>query len=311
MSEQQLTSELLALKERIPSWERSGDSGPTEAGEELHVALDELQTEEEELRRQNLALESADQAAEAERCRYQDLFDFAPDAYLVTDLAGTVREANRAAARLFGVPAQFLAGKPLAVFVDPADRRAFHGELAQRLGETHRLDEIVLRLRPRGRAAFPAALTVTVTADGRGRPAVLRWLVRDVSRRSAGEAAESVLRSRLEELTDADSRKDEFLALLAHELRNPLAPLAVALQMLRLCGVGAAGAPAGQALDTAERQVQKLSRLVEELLDVSRIRQGKTELRLERVDLGAVAAAAVETVRPLLDDRQRQGARWR
>jgi PAS domain S-box-containing protein len=301
MNERQLAKDLQSLKERVLAWEHSGDFDPTEAGEELHVALDELQTAEEELRRQNLALELARQEAEAERRRYQDLFDFAPDAYLVTDLEGNVLEANRAAARLLGVHARFLAGKPLALFVDPADRRDFHAQLMRRLGDADCVEELLLRLRPRGGAAFRAALTVAVTADARGRPAGLRWLVRDVSCRPSAEPG---LRSRLAELTDADRRKDEFLATLAHELRNPLAPLAVALQMLRRCGAGASGATAGQALDTAERQVQKLTRLVEELLDVSRIRQGKTRMRPERVNLAAVAAAAVETVRPLIDERR-------
>jgi PAS domain S-box-containing protein len=312
MNRQQFAQDLQNLKERVLAWGRSPDgpapaAGLTEAGEELHVALDELQTAEEELRRQNQALEVARDAAEAERRRYQDLFDSAPDAYLVTDLEGVVREANRAAARLFGTPERFLAGKPLVLLVAPDDRRAFHAELTRRLGETCRADEMLLRMQPRGGAPFPAALTVAATADGRGRPAGLRWLVRDVSRRpveEGGAAAEPGLWTRLAELTDADRHKDEFLAVLAHELRNPLAPLSVALQMLRRCRADAAGATAVQALDTAERQVQKLSRLVDELLDVSRIRQGKTELRRERVDLAAVAAAAVETVRPLIDERR-------
>ena len=113
--------------------------------------------------------------------------------------------------------------------------------------------------------------------------------------------AEAVLQTRIDALTDADRRKDEFLAMLAHELRNPLAPLSVSLQIL---GRNIApGSDAAHAVGIAEHQVQKLARLVNELLDVARIRQGKTDLRMERVDLTVVAAAAVETVRPLLDER--------
>ncbi len=191
------------------------------------------------------------------------------------------------------MPERFLQGKPLAVFVAPEERRAFRAELMRRLAETSRVEEMQVHLQPRDGAAFPAALTVGVTTE-HGAPCGLRWLLRDVSQR----AAEPALRTRVEELTDADGRKDEFLALAAHELRNPLAPLSVALQVLRRGGVD------DPALDTAEHQVQKLSRLVEELLDVSRIRKGKTELRPERVALDAVAAAAVETVRPLIDERR-------
>ena len=305
MNERDFANDLKAFKARVDAWNGSDESRPAavrlaEADEELNRALEELQVVDEELARQNRALELARQAMDVERRRYQDLFQFAPDGYLVTDLDGTVFEANRAAARLLGVPEQFLRGKPLAVFVAPEDRRAFRAELMHRLGETSRVEEMLVHLRPREGPAFRAALTVGVIADRDGAPSGLRWLVRDVSQRPA----ESSLRTRVEELTDADRRKDEFLAMLAHELRNPLAPLAVAVQLLRRCGAGAVSATTAHALDTADHQIQKLSRLVEELLDVSRIRQGKADFRPERVALEAVTAAAVETVRPLIEERR-------
>jgi signal transduction histidine kinase len=95
-------------------------------------------------------------------------------------------------------------------------------------------------------------------------------------------------------------RKDEFLATLAHELRNPLAPIRNALQILRLAGEGPV-AERNRAL--IERQVDQLVRLVDDLLDVSRAMRGKVTLRLERVDLRAVAAQAVETAHPLISAR--------
>jgi len=115
-----------------------------------------------------------------------------------------------------------------------------------------------------------------------------------------GQAGLFIERRRAEEsLRLADRRKDEFLATLAHELRNPLAPIRNALYILKVPGV------AGPALETAralmERQVQHLVRLVDDLLDVSRIMRGRIELRRERVGLAAVIARAVETAQPLLD----------
>ncbi len=89
--------------------------------------------------------------------------------------------------------------------------------------------------------------------------------------------------------------------MLAHELRNPLAPLSLSLQVIRRGA--AAGSETAHAVDVAGHQVEKLTRLVDELLDVSRIRQGKTDLRMERVDLATVTAGAVETVRPLIEER--------
>ena len=101
------------------------------------------------------------------------------------------------------------------------------------------------------------------------------------------------------ELREADRRKDEFLATLAHELRNPLAPIRNALQMLKLAR-GDAGL-IEEARAVMERQVGQMVRLVDDLLDVCRITRGKIELRKERVELAAVVDSAVETSRPLIE----------
>ncbi len=102
-----------------------------------------------------------------------------------------------------------------------------------------------------------------------------------------------------ETLREADRRKDEFLAMLAHELRNPLAPIRSALQVLKLPKADAA--VVGRARETMERQVEHLVRLVDDLLDVSRIMRGKIELRREPVELATVVARAVETSQPAID----------
>ncbi|HLJ10934.1 MAG TPA: PAS domain S-box protein [Planctomycetaceae bacterium] len=101
------------------------------------------------------------------------------------------------------------------------------------------------------------------------------------------------------QLLEADQRKDEFLATLAHELRNPLAPLSNALQILR---VSDGLTPAIERLrEIMDRQVQHMVRLVDDLMDVSRIARGRIELRLETVDLAAIVRSAVETSRPLIN----------
>jgi PAS domain S-box-containing protein len=104
----------------------------------------------------------------------------------------------------------------------------------------------------------------------------------------AREAAES-----------ANRAKDEFLAMLGHELRNPLSPIVTALQLMKL--QGPAGAERARAV--IERQVNHLTRLVDDLLDVSRIARGKVELRTERVEMGEVVAKAIEIASPLLEQR--------
>src|SRR6185436_4108265 len=109
-------------------------------------------------------------------------------------------------------------------------------------------------------------------------------------------------RAHFVEREEADQRKDEFLATLAHELRNPLAPIRNAVQIMRLSG---ASAPAAQHLsEMMERQVAHMVRLVDDLLEVSRITRGKIDLRKERVTLEAVVQAAVETSRPLIESQR-------
>jgi signal transduction histidine kinase len=104
-----------------------------------------------------------------------------------------------------------------------------------------------------------------------------------------------------ESLQDANRRKDEFLAMLSHELRNPLAPIRNAVEMMRR--LAPPDPKLTMAREVVDRQVTLLARLVEELLDVSRISQGKIVLKREPVDLGRIVAHSVETSRPLIDAR--------
>jgi PAS domain S-box-containing protein len=106
------------------------------------------------------------------------------------------------------------------------------------------------------------------------------------------------------ELREGDRRKDEFLALLAHELRNPLAPIRNGVEIMKMIGLG--DPQLQQLRDMLERQVLHMSRLVDDLLDVSRITRGKITLRKEPMDLAAVVARAVETSRPLIDARRHE-----
>ncbi|HUQ25591.1 MAG TPA: ATP-binding protein [Burkholderiales bacterium] len=105
-------------------------------------------------------------------------------------------------------------------------------------------------------------------------------------------------RAHLQEREEADRRKDEFLATLAHELRNPLAPIRNSVNMLRLSG---AAQPDGQVWEMMNRQIDHIVRLVDDLMEVSRITRGKIELRTDVVNLAEVIAAAVETSRSLIE----------
>lgn len=124
-------------------------------------------------------------------------------------------------------------------------------------------------------------------------------LAEDLARR----AAIAIENARLyAELRDADRRKDEFLAMLAHELRNPLAPIRSGLDLMTMPGVDTETVAWTQ--DMMKQQVEHMVRLVDDLLDVSRIMRGKTSLRKARVDLGSVIARSIDTARPLIESQQ-------
>jgi signal transduction histidine kinase/CheY-like chemotaxis protein len=126
-----------------------------------------------------------------------------------------------------------------------------------------------------------------------GRGGIVLEIATDITRQTAAEAAIARLN---QELLEANKRKDHFLATLAHELRNPLAPIANCVTMLKAPGLPER--ERSHARDVIERQVAQMARLLDDLLDVSRITHGKLELRRSRVALAQVVETAVETCRP-------------
>ena len=118
----------------------------------------------------------------------------------------------------------------------------------------------------------------------------------DVAGRAAAALDNALLYHRIQE---SDSRKNEFLAMLAHELRNPLAPIANAVHVLKVAGAEAE--KVSWAREVIGRQLRQLTRLVDDLLDLSRITRGKIELKLDVIDASEVVSAAVETSRPIVD----------
>jgi PAS domain S-box-containing protein len=139
-------------------------------------------------------------------------------------------------------------------------------------------------------------VTFIAAESGRRYEAADLRLAEDLAHR----AAVAIENARLYQASrEADRRKDEFLALLGHELRNPLAPIRNALHIMKM--PEADDAVTGRAREIMERQVEHMARLVDDLLDVSRIMRGKVELRREPVELAAVVARAVETARPVID----------
>jgi PAS domain S-box-containing protein len=233
-----------------------------------------------------------EEALREERARLHATLHGIGDAVIVTDAEGRVTMMNPVAQRLTGWN-EDAAGHLLAeVFriINEQSRQPAENPVAQ-----------VLR---QGQIVGLANHTVLIGKDGSERPiddsaAPIKneqgqtvgvvLVFRDVTER---RRAEQVLK-------EAVRRKDEFLATLAHELRNPLAPICNALELLR----HADGKPAvmEQARGMVERQVWHMVRLVDDLLDISRITRGKLQLRKERVELAATIRSAIEAARPLVD----------
>jgi PAS domain S-box-containing protein len=175
-------------------------------------------------------LASTRQALEAERRRYQALFDLAPVAYVVTDPTARVREANRAAADLLGVDQRFLAGKPLAAYVASGDRWGFRAMVARLYrGDDERVSDRPLRFRRRGGEVVTVAATVEPVPDLDGAPAV-RWLLR---RLGPQEMARPALPAE-HALAQDDARRSHLKAL---EGLDPAADLDGTVQVLMDAGV--------------------------------------------------------------------------
>ena len=168
-----------------------------EVFEALETTMEELRVAVEELRLTNESLRDSRAEVEAERKRYRDLFDLAPDAYLVTDLLGVIREANHAATAQFNIETRLLVGKPLFVFLPQESRPAFRVEIARLRRET-RTAEYDVRLKPRKLPLFDASIRVGVVRDAWGQPVALRWTIRDFSSKKRAEEKIRALNAQLE-----------------------------------------------------------------------------------------------------------------
>jgi PAS domain S-box-containing protein len=198
ISPRDYTQAIEALRQQVAALEqrRHGPDEPPsaliEAVEGLSVALEELQAANEQLFHSHVD-------AAGERWRYHELFEFAPDGYLVTDLRGIIQEANRAAAALLHITPHRLPGKPLLVFVAQEDRQRFLTQLSA-LQDSPEVHDWEVRLQPRQQPLFPAALSIAPARNAQGQVVGLRWLVRDIT---APSSIRDELEQRVQERTAA------------------------------------------------------------------------------------------------------------
>lgn len=213
------------------------------------------------------------------------------DAIVSKTLEGKVLSWNAAATRIFGYESGEIVGRPITTIIPP-ELQYQEGEILSKIRRGEHVEHFdTIRLTKDGRR-IPISLTISPVRDAQGKIIAASKVARDISERRKVE----------EQLREADRRKDEFLALLAHELRNPLPAICYAIELIKRGNL--TDTQRSDAQQVIERQVAHVSRLLDDLLDVSRITHGKVELRKECVKLGAIVASAVETARPLLEAKR-------
>lgn len=238
---------------------------------------------------------------EAERQKFFQLAENSTDFIGMCDLEGVPFYINKAGLELVGLDGpENLAQSHIRDFFFPEDQRRVSEEFMPHvLREGSGEIEVRFRNVKTGDAAWMLHRVFAI-ASPRGR-IILATVSRDITQR---RQLEDDLRRLAADLSEANHRKDEFLATLAHELRNPLAPIRSGLEVLKL----SANDPARleEVRGTMERQTQQMVRLIDDLLDVSRITQGKLELRRARVDVADVLRSAIEATRPFIDEAGHQ-----
>ncbi len=228
---------------------------------------------------------------EEDRARLAAIVSASDDAIVSKTLDGTIRTWNAGAERIFGWTAAEAVGRPIELIIPP-DLRGEEREILARLRRGERVEPFeTVRVTRDGRR-IDVSLAISPIFDDQGRVIAASKVARDVTERRRSEQA----------LRDADRRKDEFLATLAHELRGPLAPLRHWLGVLERSEDDPALRRDARA--SMRRQLDHMVRLVDDLLDVSRITRGRFELRVERVDLLPIVRQTVEACRRVVEREQ-------
>jgi PAS domain S-box-containing protein len=205
-------------------------------------------------------------------------------------LDGVVMSWNRGAERMYGYVAEEMIGHTTAALI-PDERMDEEPRILDRIRRGEKIEHYETVRRRKDLSELDVSIAVSPIEDAHGNIIGASKITRDITHSRRTEA----------QLREIDRRKDEFLATLAHELRNPLAPIRQAAMISK--SEGATDAQKRWSHDVISRQVHHMSLLLDDLLDVSRITRGILELRLETALLAEIIEAAVETARPLIDSK--------
>jgi two-component system CheB/CheR fusion protein len=231
--------------------------------------------------------------ADEATARLAAIVESSDDAIISKDLNGIITSWNKGAERLLGYTAAEAVGKPVALLI-PLERLDEEPSILERIRRGVRIDHYETVRRRKDGSLIDISLTVSPIADAEGRIIGAAKIARDITARKQQEQA----------LIEADRRKNEFLAMLAHELRGPLAPVRNSLQIVRAHGHDPAAVAAAATM--MERQVAQMTRLIDDLIDVSRITLGKLEIRMERIELVSAIRSIAEATLPLAESQNQR-----
>ena len=228
---------------------------------------------------------------EQELRRLSKVFMDGADPIIIEDLSGRIVDLNVEAERAYGWTRAELLGKSISALEPPEVESQSHA-----LRDECRAHDSVRNVESVRRDRFgndlPVLLTLSLLTDDSGRPSAMASISKDITKQKKAE----------QEAREAATLRDQFLAMLSHELRNPLGALLSATRLFNRAGGNELEFQ--QASSVIERQSKQMARLLDDLLDVARITQGRIHIRSEIVDLRTIAEEVLQVVRPLLEKRQ-------
>ena len=273
--------------------------------EELMLATEELSAAEEELRAQNERLLEAQSALVAERERYRELFDLAPVAYIVTDVHGVIRSANRASAKLFLCRVDRLSGKPIVVFAQDESRRRIR-KAVHALGTTHDSILMTFNVRDRRGRLKRVEAKASVIRDLGGEVVGSRWLIlnrtkrarQERERRARAAELESLVAERTAQLRHEQELKDRLIATVSHEFRTGLAAVGGYAELLSL---GVRGPMSNEQLTDVRRISEAyghLTHIVDDLLSYAKMTSGTLTLDVTEITVADSMRAMLNLIAP-------------
>src|SRR6266850_5195138 len=274
MSKSDLVKRLMAMEEAL------------RAQMDVQEILQDLHVHQEEVRVQNEQLMEMKHSLERSRDRFIDLYDFAPIAYITLDGNGVVLDINLTGATLLQLERSHVIGTPFLCYVDETNRPSFlnHMRRCRENGNGPQGVTSEIQLMGRDGRRFPAQLLSRPSPGegGNGQP-IFRTAVTDMSEWKRAEEEKRDLAMKEQNARAAAEAKDRFMAILSHELRTPLTPVLAAVSaLLQRSNVSRSDRPI---LEMIRRNIDLEARLIEDLLDVTRITRNKLQLKVETVDM--------------------------